>query len=89
MHLFRILYNHTILIFCKSWQEGPEIPRSEAQRPTRPTCKNQIPHCPKKKKVNLKNSYTKVYYFIRNCWTEMLARSLGHIIILVHFRSKR
>jgi hypothetical protein len=26
---------------------------------------------------------------IRNCWTEMLARSLGHIIILVHFRSKR
>jgi hypothetical protein len=23
--------------------------------------------------------------FIRNCWTEMLARSLGHIIILVHF----
>jgi hypothetical protein len=22
---------------------------------------------------------------IRNCWTEMLARSLGHIIILVHF----
>jgi hypothetical protein len=27
--------------------------------------------------------------FIRNCWTEMLARSLGHIIILVHFRSKR
>jgi hypothetical protein len=27
--------------------------------------------------------------YIRNCWTEMLARSLGHIIILVHFRSKR
>jgi hypothetical protein len=27
--------------------------------------------------------------FIRNCWTEMLARLLGHIIILVHFRSKR
>jgi hypothetical protein len=26
---------------------------------------------------------------IRNCWTEMLAQSLGHIIILVHFRSKR
>jgi hypothetical protein len=26
---------------------------------------------------------------IRNCWTEMLARSLGHIILLVHFRSKR
>jgi hypothetical protein len=25
--------------------------------------------------------------YIRNCWTEMLARSLGHIIILVHFRS--
>jgi hypothetical protein len=29
------------------------------------------------------------HIFIRNCWTEMLARSLGHIIILVHFRSKR
>jgi hypothetical protein len=28
-------------------------------------------------------------YTIRNCWTEMLARSLCHIIILVHFRSKR
>jgi hypothetical protein len=26
---------------------------------------------------------------IHNCWTEMLARSLCHIIILVHFRSKR
>jgi hypothetical protein len=26
---------------------------------------------------------------IHNCWTEMLAQSLGHIIILVHFRSKR
>jgi hypothetical protein len=30
-----------------------------------------------------------VFNYIRNCWTEMLARSLGHIIILVHFRSKR
>jgi hypothetical protein len=30
-----------------------------------------------------------IYNTIRNCWTEMLARSLGHIIILVHFRSKR
>jgi hypothetical protein len=30
-----------------------------------------------------------MYMCIRNCWTEMLARSLGHIIILVHFRSKR
>jgi hypothetical protein len=29
------------------------------------------------------------FNYIRNCWTEMLARSLGHIIILVHFRSKR
>jgi hypothetical protein len=28
-------------------------------------------------------------FLIRNCWTEMLARSQGHIIILVHFRSKR
>jgi hypothetical protein len=26
------------------------------------------------------------HYIIHNCWTEMLARSLGHIIILVHFR---
>jgi hypothetical protein len=25
---------------------------------------------------------------VRDCWTEMLARSLDHIIILVHFRSK-
>jgi hypothetical protein len=35
------------------------------------------------KSINLK------YIYIRNCWTEMLARSQGHIIILVHFRSKR
>jgi hypothetical protein len=32
---------------------------------------------------------SKPYCSIRNCWTEMLARSLGHIIKLVHFRSKR
>jgi hypothetical protein len=25
---------------------------------------------------------------IRNCWTKMLARSLDHIIILVHFDPK-
>jgi hypothetical protein len=34
-------------------------------------------------------SMTANIFFIRSCWTEMLARSLGHIIILVHFRSKR
>jgi hypothetical protein len=34
------------------------------------------------------NEYRTVHPFIRNCWTEMLARSLDHIIILVHFRSK-
>jgi hypothetical protein len=35
------------------------------------------------------NKFTDHFIIIRNCWTEMLARSLGHIIILVHFRSKR
>jgi polyhydroxyalkanoate synthesis regulator protein len=37
----------------------------------------------------IKGNQHDIAYVIRNCWTEMLARSLGHIIILVHFRSKR
>jgi diketogulonate reductase-like aldo/keto reductase len=36
-----------------------------------------------------KQHFSRSVVLIRNCWTEMLARSLGHIIILVHFRSKR
>jgi hypothetical protein len=46
----------------------------------------KLPEEPGKLHVNIQAG---IYISIRNCWTEMLARSLGHIIILVHFRSKR
>jgi hypothetical protein len=41
------------------------------------------------KEIRTNSSKRLSQIIIRNCWTEMLARSLGHIIILVHFRSKR
>jgi hypothetical protein len=55
----------------------------ESTKPTKRGTKQKLRNC------NTRNWRYGRKGAIRNCWTEMLARSLGRIIILVHFRSKR